>query len=100
MNAIVKHRQPHTPGPWTTKWVNNSVYIKAQNTDRDVSICRVMTHRTQNNLNVLLAAPEMLAALEKIALARFSTMTGQDYTDNLNAAIDESIAIMCNAKGC
>jgi hypothetical protein len=89
MNAIVKHRQPHTPGPWITKWVNNSVYIKAQN-----------THRTQNNLNVLLAAPEMLAALEKIALARFSTMTGQDYTDNLNAAIDESIAIMCNAKGC
>lgn len=100
MKHYVPHRLPHTPGPWKTKWVNNSVYIKAHDADRDVSICRVMTHRTQNNLNVLLAAPEMLAALEKIALARFSTMTGQDYTDNLNAAIDESIAIMCNAKGC
>lgn len=100
MNIITKHRQPHTPGPWTTKWSGNSVYIKAQNTDRDVSICRVMTHRSHNNLNVLLAAPDMLAALEKIALARFSNLTGQEYMDNLQAAIDESIAIMCNAKGC
>lgn len=100
MNIITKHRQPHTPGPWTTKWSGNSVYIKAQNTDRDVSICRVMTHRSHNNLNVLLAAPDMLAALEKIALARFSDKTGQEYTDNLNAAIDEFIAVMCRAKGC
>jgi len=100
MKHHVPHRQPHTPGPWTTKWVNNSVYIKALDTDRDVSVCRVMTHRTQNNLNIILAAPDMLAALEKIALARFSNLTGQDYTDNLNAAIDASIAVMCNAKGC
>lgn len=100
MNIITKHRQPHTPGPWTTKWSGNSVYIKADKTDRDVSICRVMTHRSQNNLNVLLVAPDMLAALEKIALARFSDKTGQEYTDNLNAAIDESITIICKAKGC
>lgn len=100
MNSIVKHRMPHTPGPWTTKWVNNSVYIKAQDTDRDVSVCRVMMHRTQNNLNVLLAAPDMLAALKKIALARFSNLTGQEYTENLNAVIDESITIVCNAEGC
>lgn len=100
MNMIVSYRQPHTPGPWTTKWSGNSVYIKAHNTDRDVSICRVMTHRSHNNLNVLLAAPEMLAALKKIAVARFSTLTGQEYTDHLNAVIDESITIVCNAEGC
>lgn len=99
MNIITKHRQPHTPGPWSVKWSGNSVYVKADKTDRDVSICRVMTHRSQNNLNVILAAPEMLAALEKIALARFSTLTGQEYTDNLNAAIDESITHICRAKG-
>jgi len=100
MNAIVKHRQPHTPGPWHTKWSRNSIYIRSADPDRDVSICRVMTHRSHNNLNVLLAAPDMLEALEKIALARFSNLTGQDYTDNLNAAIDASIAVICNAKGC
>jgi hypothetical protein len=42
----------------------------------------------------------MLAALEKISLARFSNLTGQEYMDNLAAAIDESIAVVCNAKGC
>jgi hypothetical protein len=95
MNAIVKHRQPHTPGPWTTKWVNNSVYIKAVDADRDVSVCRVMSHRTQNNLNVLLAAPDMLKALETIALA-----ANAGDPDSLANAINESIEIICKAKGC
>jgi hypothetical protein len=95
MNSIVKHRMPHTPGPWTTKWVNNSVYIKAQDTDRDLSICRVMTHRSENNRNILLAAPEMLAALETIALAANS-----GDPDSLANAINESIDVICKAKGC
>ncbi|CAB5220170.1 hypothetical protein UFOVP231_79 [uncultured Caudovirales phage] len=100
MNAIVKHRMPHTPGPWHTKWANNTVYLQAKGKKKDISVCRVMNQKTQNNLNILLAAPDMLAALEKISLARFSNLTGQQYTDNLNAAIDESVAVICNAKGC
>jgi len=95
MKHYVPQRLPHTPGPWTTKWVNNSVYIKAQDTDRDVSICRVMTHRTENNLNILLAAPEMLAALETIALA-----ANAGDPDSLANAINESIDVICRAKGC
>jgi len=94
MNMIVKHRQPHTPGPWTTKWIRNSIYIKAQDTDRDLSICRVMTHRSENNLNILVAAPEMLAALETIALAANS-----GDPDSLANAINESIDVICKAKG-
>jgi hypothetical protein len=95
MKHYVPHRLPHTPGPWTTKWVGNSVYIKAKDTDRDVSICRVMTHRTENNLNILLAAPEMLAALETIALA-----ANAGDPDSLANAINESIDVICRAKGC
>jgi hypothetical protein len=95
MNMIVSYRQPHTPGPWTTNWSGNSVYIKAQNTDRDVSICRVMTHRSHNNLNVLLAAPEMLAALEAIALAHNS-----GDRDRLDIEIQNAVDVLCRAKGC
>jgi len=94
MKHYVPQRLPHTPGPWTTKWSNNSVYIKAQDTDRDVSICRVMTHRTENNLNILLAAPEMLAALEAIALAHNS-----GDRERLDIEIHKAVDILCNAKG-
>ena len=94
MNSIVKHRMPHTPGPWTTKWVQNSVYIRAQDTDRDVSVCRVMSHRTENNLSIILAAPEMLAALEAIALAHNS-----GDRDRLDIEIHKAVDVLCNAKG-
>ena len=102
-HIVTKHRQPHTPGPWHTKWVRNSVYIRSVDPDRDVSICRVMTHRTQNNLNILLAAPDMLAALEKIALAAANahkTFMNNGDLDELDSAINDSIAVLCKAKGC
>jgi hypothetical protein len=95
MKHYVPQRLPHTPGPWTTKWIGNSVYIKAKGTDRDVSICRVMTHRTENNLNILLAAPEMLAALEAIALAH-----NNGDRDRLDIEIHKAVDVLCNAKGC
>lgn len=94
MKHYVPQRLPHTPGPWTSKWVNNSVYVRAKNTDRDVSICRVMTHRTQNNLNILLVAPDMLAALEAIAMAHNSGNQAQ-----LDQEIQKSIDLICLAKG-
>ena len=94
MKHYVPHRLPHTPGPWKTKWVGNSVYIKAQDTDRDLSICRVMSHRTENNLNILLAAPEMLYALEAIALAHNS-----GDKERLDIEIQNAVGVLCNAKG-
>jgi hypothetical protein len=74
--------------------VGNSIYIKAHDTDRDLSICRVMTHRTENNLNILLAAPEMLAALEAIALAHNSGDKAR-----LDIEIHKAMDVLCNAKG-
>lgn len=53
-----------------------------------------MTHRTENNVNILLAAPEMLAALEAIALAHNS-----ENRDRLDTEIQKSIDILCKAKG-
>jgi len=94
MKHYAPQRLPHTPGPWHTKWVGNSVYIRSNDPDRDVSICRVMTHRTENNLNILLVAPEMLAALETIALA-----ANAGDPDSLANAINESIEVICKAKG-
>lgn len=94
MKHYVPHRLPHTPGPWKTKWVGNSIYIKANDTDRDLSICRVMSHRTENNLNILLAAPEMLYALEAIALAHNS-----GDKERLDIEIQNAVGVLCNAKG-
>lgn len=94
MKHYVPQRLPHTPGPWKTKWVNNSVYIKAHDVDRDVSICRVMTHRTENNLNILLVAPDMLAALEAIALAHNS-----GDNERLDVEIKSAVDVLCKAKG-
>jgi hypothetical protein len=74
--------------------VGNSIYIKAQDTDRDVSVCRVMGHRTENNLNIIQAAPEMLAALEAIALAHNS-----GDRDRLDIEIHKAVDVLCNAKG-
>ena len=95
MKHYVPHRLPHTPGPWTTRWVRNSIYIKAHDTDRDVSICRVMGHRTENNLNIIQAAPEMLAALEAIALAH-----NNGDRDRLDIEIHKAVDVLCSAKGC
>ena len=53
-----------------------------------------MTHRTENNINILLAAPEMLYALEAIALAHNSGDQGR-----LDTEIQKSIDILCKAKG-
>jgi hypothetical protein len=53
-----------------------------------------MSHRTENNLNILLAAPEMLAALEAIALAHNS-----GDRDRLDIEIHKAVDVLCNAKG-
>jgi hypothetical protein len=58
--------QLHTPGPWRVEWIRNSVYIKADDTDRDISICRVMTHRNSNNASLLVNAPELLEHCERL----------------------------------
>ena len=92
MKHYVPQRLPHTPGPWNAKWVGNSVYVRANGVNK--SICRVMTQRTENNLNILLVAPDMLAALEAIALAHNS-----GDRDRLDQEIGKSIDILCKAKG-
>jgi hypothetical protein len=57
----------HTPGPWHVKWDKYSVYIRSSNPTKDISICKVMTHRNYNNLNILIHAPEMLTVLENLS---------------------------------
>jgi hypothetical protein len=56
--------QSPTPGPWHVKWDKYSVYIRASAPTKDISICKVMTHRNHNNLNILTYAPDMLAVLQ------------------------------------
>lgn len=53
-----------TPGPWHVKWDKYSVYIRASTSSKDISVCKVMTHRNHNNLNILTYAPDMLAVLK------------------------------------
>jgi DNA/RNA-binding domain of Phe-tRNA-synthetase-like protein len=67
--------QSHTPGPWRVEWIRNSVYIKADHTDRNISICRVMTHRNSNNTSLLVHAPDMLDVLERL----MNTSSEEDF---------------------
>jgi hypothetical protein len=67
--------QSPTPGPWRAEWIRNSTYIKAKNTDRDISICRVMTHRNSNNVAILVHAPDMLDVLERL----MNTTSEEDF---------------------
>lgn len=83
--------QSHTPGPWRVEWIRNSVYIKADDTDRDISICRVMTHRNSNNASLLVHAPDLLAALESIVLA--------EKVAELELAYDRAEALILKIKG-
>jgi hypothetical protein len=83
--------QSPTPGPWRVEWIRNSVYIKADDTDRDISICRVMTHRNSNNTSLLVNAPDLLAALESIVLA--------EKVAELELAYDRAEALILKIKG-
>ena len=95
----------HNPGPWSVAWVRNTVYIKAQVTDRDLSICRVMAHRNSNNVSILVNAPEMLTVLEyaetvlSMAAANATTYDGMPIESALADLAGEIKAIISKAKG-
>lgn len=77
--------QSHTPGPWHVKWERNSVYIRSADPDRNLSICRVMTHRNHNNTNILVHAPEMLRILEELTQS-WVRWEAPDLADAMNEA--------------
>jgi hypothetical protein len=99
----------HAPGPWRVSFERNRVYIKSDMADprsdkESLVVCQVPV-RTKgcNNLNLLLHAPELVAALEKIALAAANAhniLMNHADLDALDSAINESIDILCKAKGC
>ena len=73
--------QSPTPGPWRVEWIRNSVYIKADDTDRNVSICRVMTLRGSDNSSLLVHAPDMLSLLERLVEAVTENEFNSAYSD-------------------
>lgn len=88
----------HTPGPWRMEWIKNSTYIKANDTDRDLSICRVMTHRTHDNANILVNAPELLELCER--LLGFALHYGSPSALNAGHGLIESAKqTIAKAKG-
>lgn len=99
----------HAPGPWRVSFERNRVYIRADMADprsdqESLVVCQVPI-RTKgcNNLNILLHAPDLVAALEKIALAAanaHNALMKSGDLDELDSAINESIDVLCKAKGC
>ena len=88
----------HNPGPWSVAWVRNTVYIKAQDTDRDLSICRVMAHRNSNNVAILVNAPELLETCER--LLGFALHYADPFAlEAGNGLIESAKAIISKAKG-
>jgi len=99
----------HAPGPWRTSFDKNRVYIKADMKDprsdsESLVVCQVPI-RTKgcNNLNLLLHAPDLVAAVERVAMqaamVRNILMEHADLV-GLDTAISESIDVLCKAKGC
>lgn len=88
----------HAPGPWQVKWERNSVYIRSRNSDRDLSICRVMTHRNCNNLDLLVNAPELLETCER--LLGFALHYGDPFAlEAGNGLIQTAKQTIAKAKG-
>lgn len=83
---------PHSSAPWRVEWIGNSIYIKSG--DSDKAICRVMSHRSKDNLSLLLHAPGLLDALEAIIDAD-SSGDGAALED----AIYDAITVVKRAKG-
>lgn len=83
---------PHSSAPWRVEWVGNSIYLKSP--DSDKAICRVMSHRSKDNLSLLLHAPGLLDVLEAIIYAD-SAGDGRALED----AIDDAITVVKRAKG-
>jgi len=90
--------QSHTPGPWRPEWIRNSVYIKADDTDRDLSICRVMQHRNSNNVQLLIHAPELLDLCER--LLGFAVHYGDPFAlEAGHGLIERAKETVAKAKG-
>ena len=87
-----------TPGPWRVEWIRNSVYIKADNTDRDISVCRVMTHRNSKNSSLLVNAPDLLEVCER--LLGFALHYGDPFAlEAGNGLIEHAKQTLAKAKG-
>ena len=88
----------HTPGPWSVAWVRNTVYIKAENADKNLSVCRVMAHRNSNNVAILVNAPELLETCEQ--LLGFAIHYADPFAlEAGNKLIESAKAIISKAKG-
>jgi hypothetical protein len=80
--------QSPTPGPWHVEWGKYSVYIRASAPTKDISICKVMTHRNYSNLNILTYAPELLDICER--LLKFAIHYGDEFALEAGHGLIES----------
>ena len=100
---------PHANAPWRLSFERNRVYIRSDMKDprsdkESLVVCQVPV-RTKgcDNTSILLHAPGLLEALERIANA--ANKSGMMWVDkdspyfDLSEAINDSIDIICKAKG-
>ena len=100
---------PHAPGPWRVSSRGGRTYVVSDMRDprssrEDTVVCQVsIMTKGCNNLDLLVNAPEMLAALERIA--NESNKLGFMWVDkdspyfNLSEAINDAVDVICKAKG-
>jgi hypothetical protein len=82
--------KPPLPSPWSGQFFNFSTYIMSG----DRPVARVQTHSSHNNLPLLLAAPELLNALEIIVSA-----ANVGDPDSLANAINDAVPVIAKARG-
>ena len=86
--------KPPLPAPWSEQFFNFSTYIMSG--DRPVAM--VQTHRSHNNLPLLLAAPELLDMCEK--LLDFATYHADHIALEAGSSMIESAQeVIAKARG-
>lgn len=82
-----------TPGPWKLDHSGGATYVCTA--ESDISLCRVSAHDQIANANLIAAAPDMLAALQKSEkwVAMYLDLPGHE------AAASSMLAVIRRALG-
>lgn len=90
----------HTPEPWNYELNDDTIYWQDEDGNR-YAICKIDEQddyeHQQANARLLLAAPKLLACLEKMAtMAMHAPLIGHDYDQS---DIDDAMAVIAQVKG-
>jgi hypothetical protein len=99
----------HTPGPWTARTYSatkGKVEEVSINSSRWKEMAIVFVQEEgdllgngEANARLMAAAPDLLAACERLLMSADASWRGRDVGHDWNAACDEAVAAIAKARG-